>query len=118
MKKTALFIGWNRSVAGRESAALEHFAYAMNYLGKQKAAGSIDSFEPVVLQSHGGDLNGFVLIQGNRDKVEAMMQTEEWRDIEVKSNMLLQGHGIIRGFVGEDLQAEMARFGRLSQQIK
>jgi hypothetical protein len=118
MKKTALFIGWNRPLAGREAAALEHFQSAMNYMGKLKGAGTIDSFEPVLLNTHGGDMNGFVLLRGDNDKLNALVDTDEWRDMILKSNILLQQHGVIRAFVGEELQSEMGRYGKILQQVR
>lgn len=118
MKKSALMIGWNRPVAGREMAAVEHFQSAMAYMGKLKAAGTIDSFEPVLLQTHGGDLNGFVLVKGNTDKLDTLVTTDEWRDMIIKSNILLQGHGVISGLYGEELQQEMGRYGRIAQQTR
>lgn len=118
MKKTALFIGWNRPVAGREAAAMEHFQSAMNYMGKLKGAGTIDSFEPVLLHTHGGDMNGFVLVKGDTDKVNALVDTDEWRDMIVKSNLLLQQHGVIRAIFGDELQAEMGRYGKTLQQVR
>lgn len=116
--KKALVIGWTRPVPGRETAAVELFQEAMGYMGKLQAAGTIESFEPVLMQPHGGDLNGFVLVKGNGDKLDTMVKTDEWRDLVVKSNMLLQGYGVIAAFYGEEIQQEMVRYGRIAQKTK
>jgi hypothetical protein len=116
--KKALLIGWTRPVPGRETAAVEHFQYAMSYMGKLQQAGTIESFEPVLLQPHGGDLNGFVLVKGNAEKIDALQRTDDWRDLVVRSNILLQGHGVIAGVCGEELQQDMVRYGRIAQTTK
>lgn len=116
--KKALVIGWTRPIPGRETAAVEHFQFAMNYMGKLQQAGTIESFEPVLMAPHGGDLNGFVLVKGNAEKIDALQRTDEWRDLVTKSNILLQNHGVIAAVYGEELQQDMARYGRLAQQTK
>ena len=65
MANSALFVGWNRSVAGREQQAMNLFMSVTEYYNQLQNAGKIESFEPVILANHGGDLNGFVLIRGD-----------------------------------------------------
>jgi len=70
MANNVLFIGWNRAVAGREQKALEVFAKSMEYYTKLQTDGRIESFEPVILGVHGGDLNGFILLRGDAEKLD------------------------------------------------
>jgi len=62
MANQALFLGWNRPARGREEQAMKLWGKTMEYYGKLQAEGRIESFEPVLLTAHGGDLNGFFLI--------------------------------------------------------
>ena len=41
---SALFVGWKVPVVGREADAVELFNSFVGYLGKQEAAGAIESF--------------------------------------------------------------------------
>ena len=65
MANHAIFIGWNRPVAGREQQAMKLWGKCMEYYGKLLADSRVESFEPVLLSPHGGDLNGFILIRGD-----------------------------------------------------
>ncbi len=110
MADSALFIGWNRSVHGKEKEALEVFASALAFYGKQAAAGVIESFEPVLLTQHGGDLNGFVLIRGDSQKLHAFTQSDDFRDLLLRADMCVMGIGVIHGYIGEGMMRELARF--------
>src|SRR5579859_1806634 len=62
MANAALFIGWGKVVQGREAKSLEVFGEGLEYWTRLQQLGEIESFEPVALEPHGGDLGGFVLI--------------------------------------------------------
>ena len=70
MAGEALFLGWGPVVRGREQKALQVFQETIEYYGKLQQEGQIDSFEPVLIAPHGGDLGGFVLLRGERAKLD------------------------------------------------
>jgi hypothetical protein len=105
-----LFMGWNRPRAGRETAAAELFGQTVGYLTEQQKAGVIDSFEPVLLSPHGGDMNGFFLIRGDYDKIAKMRNTDDFSDLMTNVNVALDGFGTISGWVGEGLNNQMMRW--------
>src|SRR5437879_6361468 len=90
----AIFIGWNRAVAGRENDALELFAHTINFWQGQIKAGNATSFEPVILRPHGGDLNGFFLIRGDRNKLNTVKESDEFLAIVSRAILLLEGVGV------------------------
>ena len=55
MADSGLFIGWGEVVRGREERALEVFNETIAYYGQLQADGRIESFEPCLLEPHGGD---------------------------------------------------------------
>jgi hypothetical protein len=65
MANATLVIGWGPAVQGREQKALQVFSEAIQYYTRLQQQGQIDSFEPVALEPHGGDLNGFLLVGGD-----------------------------------------------------
>lgn len=105
-----LFVGWNRPERGREKEALEVFSSSLAYYAKLVGGGQIDSFEPVLLLQHGGDLNGFILLRGTSAQLAAVRDAEEFRDIVTRADMSVGGIGLIDGYIGEGLAREMARF--------
>jgi len=69
--------------------------------------GTIQSFEPVLLNPHGGDLNGFFLIRGEPDKLHAMLASEEWNRHQARALMHLEGSGFVAGVSGKRVRERM-----------
>ncbi len=65
MAMGALFIGWGAGVPGRERQGLQVFNEGLQYYAGLQQRREIESFEPVLLEPHGGDLYGFILIKGD-----------------------------------------------------
>ena len=112
MANYGLFVGWNRPFSGRESVAIELFNSFISFLGKQQQAGVVESFEPVFLHPHGGDLNGFVIVRGDRTKVTQLIATDEWYDLLTRITMNVDGVGVIPTFLGQDIATQMTRYQR------
>ncbi len=110
-----LFIGWNRPIPGRESQAIETFQSFLAYLGKQQNQGAIESFEPAFLGPHGGDLNGFVLVKGDRQKISTLRWSDEFLELATRANFNVQSFGLLPVQLGAELQAQMQRFGKLAK---
>ena len=107
MSSNVIFLGWNRSIPGREQLSAAHFQEITQYFTGLQQGGTIDSFESVLLTAHGGDLNGFFLIRGEPDKLNALMATEEWATHVVRAGLHLDGLGVVRGVTGDLLMAQM-----------
>ena len=107
MSSNVIFMGWNRSIPGREQMSAAHFQEYTQYVTGLQQAGIIDSFESVLLTAHGGDLNGFFLIRGEPDKLDALVATEEWVTHAIRGGLHLEGLGIVRGVTGDLLMAQM-----------
>lgn len=114
MSSNAIVFGWNRSLPGREQASGQHFQDFMGYLQAQKAAGRIDSFEPVLLEPHGGCFNGFFLIRGTAEQVSALGDSPEWVQHQIRATMHLDGTAVCRAVAGS---AVPERMGMWMQQI-
>ncbi len=112
---SVLFIGWDRAVHGRERDSLEAFGQAMAFWADQVAKGKVDSVEPVLLDRHGGDLNGFMLVRGTAAALAEIADSDGFRDLVTHADMSVRGIGIVTGKTGEGVQREMARF---QKQIK
>jgi hypothetical protein len=110
MADHVLFVGWNRAVAGREARAVELFNMFNAFLHRQETQGHIESFEPVLLAVHGGDLNGFVLIRGDKLKLAQLRASNEFIDMITQCAMNIEGFGVIDGFTGEGVRVQMGRF--------
>jgi hypothetical protein len=106
---TVLF-GWNRAIAGREGMAGELFAHSMTYFEKLKVTKQLESYEPVFLNRHGGDMNGFFLLKGTHTQLDTIMQSDEWIDIVMRADHYLSGVGVITGYTGAVIPEMMQRW--------
>ncbi len=112
MSHNTLMIGWNRANPGREKQTLEHFQEFLGYLGKNQQAGNISSFTPVLLEAHGGDLNGFVLVQGETAGLRKMFDDEKYQEHVARAQAHMQGFGVVRGATGKELEKRMGLFAK------
>ncbi len=107
MADAGLFIGWGEVVRGRESEAIELFNETLAYSGRLQEEGTIDSFEPVFLEPHGGDLNGFILIEGDSEKLAALRVSDEFTQFSLRATLVVDGFGVVGADLAERLQRQM-----------
>lgn len=107
MNDAALFIGWDRPVAGKESMAVELFATAQNYFEKQQKKGLVESFEPVLISAHAGDLNGFMLVRGTPENLAQIRRDDEFLKIVIRCNVALTHFGVVEAYRGQSIKKVM-----------
>ncbi len=61
---------------------------SMEFYGGLQSNDRIDSFEPVILSSHGGDLNRYMLLRGNADKLADVQEDDIFRNIVIERIVL------------------------------
>jgi hypothetical protein len=110
VQSNAILFGWNSIVVGREGLAAELFAHTVNFFEKAKASNLIETFEPVFLSSHGGDLNGFFLIKGTHVQLDTLRSSDDFVDITLRAGMCLTNVGVIDSYVGSVVNEVMMRW--------
>ena len=109
MATAVLFIGWDRPHHGTEDKAYGYLATeGLAYLRKLEGK-SFERLEMVGLTPHGGDLNGFVLLFGERPKLDELRRTDEFEAFAMKLGEHFNRIGVIPGVNWEGIQAVMAR---------
>jgi hypothetical protein len=69
MAKGALFDGLGAPIPGREKSAHGVLEEAGRYCARLQQEGRIGSFKWVALEPHGRDLEGFVLVRGEKEEL-------------------------------------------------
>ena len=113
MADRVLFIGWNRPVVGREQQAMKVFQKSAEFYSKLQSEGRIESFEPVILGAHGGDLNGFVLVRGSAEKLSEVRRDDGFVDLVVEAGYCVEGFGVVDGYIGEGVTKALSRWSKL-----
>src|SRR5690348_17867761 len=100
MATSALMIGWGSVVRGREQKALQVFNEAIQYYTQLQQQGEIESFEPVQLEPHGGDLAGFLLVRGDQEKLSQLRTREEFLRLNNRAGLVVENLGVLGAFIG------------------
>jgi hypothetical protein len=117
MAGEALFVGWGPVVRGREQLALRVFQETLEYYGRLQQEGQIESFEPVLIAPHGGDLAGFILLRGERSRLDQIRAGEEFERLVVRAASIVDNVGVIIAYTGESLAQSMARFQAAAEEL-
>jgi hypothetical protein len=110
MAEAGLFIGWGAPVTGREAKGLEVFNEALEYWGRLQQEGRIESFEPVILYPHGGDLAGFALLRGSHDQLNDVGGDEEFLRLTARAGLVVERVGVVRAALGDGLERQIGIF--------
>ena len=110
MADAGLFIGWGEVVRGREGQATELFNDWLGYLTRLQEEGTIEGFEPVFLEPHGGDLGGFILARGEPEKLASLRASEEFAQFGIRTTMVVDNFGVVGADLGERLQRQFEFF--------
>lgn len=110
MATAALFIGWSRPAAGRENDAWKFLmGEATELIAGFQKRGFFERIDQIALTPHCGDLNGFILLHGERAKLDELRRTDEFERFSVQMMMRFEGYGVIPGLNGEGLAKAFAR---------
>src|SRR5436305_7916175 len=105
MANGALVIGWGSVIPGREQKSLQVFNEAIQYYARLQQQGTIESFEPVALDYHGGDLQGFLLVRGDREKLNALRTSKEFLSLNNRAALVRNNLGVMVASLGQGVEA-------------
>lgn len=110
MATAVLFIGWDRPLPGVESKkAYGHvLTEVVPHLRKLEGK-AFERMELVGLTAHGGDINGFILLHGERAKLDELRRTDDFEAVVMKLDDMFSGLAVLPGVNHEGIQAVMNR---------
>lgn len=117
MADDALFIGWGQVVRGREPQALTVFQEAVEYFGTLQQDGRIESFDAYLLAPHGGDLDGFMILRGERKALGDVRFSDGFERIIARANAIIDSLGVTPAFTGEALALRLALGQEAAQEL-
>jgi hypothetical protein len=117
MAKGAIFIRWGFPTPALAPQAMKVFGEATEYWKRKQEERMIDSFESVFLEYYGGDLSGFLLVRGDREKLDKIRRDPEFEHRNIKTAQLVPNFGVIDAFTGEDLQRRVEYFQQVLPEL-
>ena len=103
MADAGLFIGWGDVVRGREDRALEVFNETIEFYGQLQSDGRIEDFEVALLEPHGGELAGYVLLRGSEEQMDAVRHDEDFQRLMQRADLIVEGLGVVHALIGDGL---------------
>jgi len=70
--------------------------------------GRIESFDLALLDPHGGELQGYVLLRRSEDPIDAVRRDEHFERVMIKASLVVDDLGLIRAQLGDGLAHSMA----------
>lgn len=118
MTNFGLFVGFGAPHVGRETQAARVFGEAMEYFARLRQQGDIESFEAALLEAHGGDLNGFILLRGDPAKLAMVRASEEWARLVARAIRVVGGFGVVSASLDEEAQRRVSANEALTADLR
>ncbi len=80
----------------------------MQYCIRLQQEGKIGRFEVVALEPHGSDLNGFILITGDRETVAQLRAEDEFVSVIVGVQLVHRYVRVVGAYTGAEMQSLFA----------
>jgi len=117
MASNAIFIGWGLAVRGREKKALQVFGEAVGDWTGLAQRGEIEGFETYALDPHGGELQGFLVAKGSEEQLCKLLNSEEFRTLNVRASFVVEDFGVVSSVTGEELQKTFGQVDSLIDEL-
>ena len=118
MADWALFLGFGAVARGRETQAVKVFGEGIQYYAELQQKGVIESFEPFLLEPHGGDLGGFILVRGDKDKLAHLRVDDEFQRRLTRAASIVDGVGVITAITGARLAEVMGSYEKDTEDLR
>lgn len=79
--------------------------------------GKIERFEVVALEPHGSDLNGFVLVTGDREAVAHLRTEDEYVSIMVGVQLVHRNVRVVGAYTGAEMQSLFAMWDEQEEKL-
>ena len=104
MASACLFIGWDGPRPGRDQDAYGHvMRETLNQLEHFRSEGWCESCEMFGLTPHCGTLNAFILLKGERAKLDELRRTDAFERFSMHLGTLFTGYGVLPGVTIEGM---------------
>src|SRR5690349_15188098 len=111
MATAVLFIGWDRPLPGVDArkAYGQLMTEGIPFLKKLEGK-AFERFETIGLTPDGGHVNSFVLLFGERAKLDELRRTDEFEAFAMKLNETFDGVAVVPGVNAEGIKTVMERW--------
>jgi hypothetical protein len=113
----AIFIGWGAGVRGRERTSITVFDDAVQMWTRLESEGTLESWDAVFLEPHGGDLAGFFLLRGEREALARLRIDDDFQRLILRASLIVESLGVVGADVGEGIRAAMGLYQEAIEEL-
>jgi hypothetical protein len=117
MADFGLFIGFGPPVRGRERQAIKGFNDVFEYNSRLQQDGEIESFETVLLEPHGGELGGFILLRGDQDQLARVRTSDEFQRHITRGLLTVEHIGVVGASLGGQIMTLMSLYAEQLEEL-
>jgi hypothetical protein len=114
-----IHISWGATIAGRETRGLEVFNEVLGLYGRMQQEGRIESFDVALLVPNGGDVEGYINLNGSAEQLAAVREDEDYMRSMADASLVVHDLCICEGFANAGVAQQMAIYqdaiGRVPQ---
>jgi len=118
MSNYAVTIRWGNPFPGREQKSLEVFMGAVEYFQGLKAQGQLTDHR-TYLTTNGelSEFSGFMVIEGDIEKLRKILDTDAFKDLTVKARHLVDRIEQVHCVTGNEVATEVQRVMRVRNEL-
>jgi hypothetical protein len=117
MADSAIFIGWGAVVHGRERTSTAVFNDAVETWTRLQRDGTLESWDAVFLEPHGGDLAGFFLLKGESETLAKLRISDDFQRLIMRAGLIVESLGVVGADIGERIGTQMAVFQEAVEEL-
>ena len=107
MATACLFLGWNRPSSSGEGYGI--WGEVQERVAQFKKDGWCESYQLIGLTPHCGTMNGFILLLGDRAKLDELRRTDAFEKFSMRMGRAFDGYGVVPGVTQDGIKKVMDR---------
>jgi hypothetical protein len=104
-------------VHGREQKSVGVFNDAVEMWTRLQGEGTLESWEAVFLEPHGGDLSGFFLLRGEPGPLAQLRVSDDFGRLITRAGLIVESLGVVGADVGDRIATQMAVFQEAVEEL-
>lgn len=110
MANRSIIYTWGGAIAGREAKGVGVFQEALGYWGAKQQAGEVSDVKVGVSQTGNVEvLGGYLLVEGDRAKLEEIAASEEYQQLNIKASHIVHNFTITHCDAGDAIPNAIER---------
>jgi len=118
MANRSIMYTWGAGVPGREQIGLEVFQAALGFWGAKQAAGEVDDVKVGVSRTGNVEvLGGYLLVEGDGSKLDAIANSEEYKVLNAKAFHIVKHFTISHCDTGDEIPKGIERLVKVRGEL-